>query len=68
MTTILILGAGKSSTVLIDYLLKQAGTKSRNVLLADVSLELAKKKINGRPNASAFQLDVEDKEKKDELI
>lgn len=66
--TILILGAGKSATVLIDYLLREAEKKARKVILADVSLAAAKQKVQGHPSATAKELDIENEAERIGLI
>ena len=44
MSNILILGAGRSATVLIDYLLEEAKQNNHTVIVADMSEEAAKQK------------------------
>ena len=57
MQTILVLGAGLSSTSLIRYLLDHAqpGFKIR---VGDIKSDLALRKINGHPAGEAFRFDV----------
>src|SRR5687767_8016068 len=54
MKNILILGAGRSSTVLIDYLITNAANENWKVAVGDISLEQAEKKTQKRKNSSAF--------------
>ena len=68
MQTILILGGGKSSTFLIDYLADTCLSKSRKVLLADLDLEHAKSKLNGRKNTEAKSLNIESEQEREKLI
>jgi saccharopine dehydrogenase-like NADP-dependent oxidoreductase len=68
MQTILIIGAGKSSTFLIDYLLKTATVKSRTVIVADISKEVASKKIKKHPHAIAEEINLEDPKSRKALI
>ncbi|MBS9525559.1 saccharopine dehydrogenase NADP-binding domain-containing protein [Litoribacter alkaliphilus] len=68
MQTILIIGAGKSATVLIDYLIEKANLKNRKIILADTSLELAEKKTKGQPNAEAAILDIHDQPAREALV
>lgn len=68
MQRILILGAGKSATFLIDYLADQAESKSRFLLLADLDRDLAEKKLNGRAQTAAKALNIEDEEARRSLI
>ena len=68
MQTILILGAGKSSTYLIDYLMKSAGAKNRKVIVADISEKTAADKIKRNPFASAVSINVSDPKERNSLI
>lgn len=68
MKTILILGAGKSSTYLIDYLADSCIEKGRKLLLADLDLALANAKLKDKPNTQAVVLDTEAKESRKALI
>jgi len=58
MHTILVIGAGQSSSSLITYLLNKSTTENLQVIVADVSLELALQKINNHPNGKAITLDI----------
>ena len=58
MDTILIFGAGKSSTVLIDYLIREAEQRQWKIIVADADLQVAKAKIRNSPFAEAMQLDL----------
>lgn len=66
--TILILGAGKSATVLIDYLLRDAEKKVRKFIIADVSLEAAEQKVKGHLSVTAKALDIENEAERKGLI
>jgi saccharopine dehydrogenase-like NADP-dependent oxidoreductase len=68
MQNILILGAGKSSTYLIDYLLESAWSKNRKVIIADISQESAAAKIKGSPSASAVSINVSNPLERTSLI
>ncbi|KEO73711.1 saccharopine dehydrogenase family protein [Anditalea andensis] len=68
MKTVLIIGAGKSATVLIDYLMETAKEKNRKVIIADASLEMAQKKTRGHTTARAAHLDIHDRELRQKLI
>lgn len=68
MKNILIIGAGKSATVLIDFLIKKAEEKDRFVTLADNSLELARQKTKNNPFANAVLLDIQDQKERERLI
>lgn len=58
MKRILVFGAGKSATALIDYLIENAGSHNWLVVIADRNLELVEKKIEGRKNAEALAIDI----------
>lgn len=58
MKNILVLGAGRSSASLIDYLLKNSAENNWFVSVSDASLDLAIEKINGHPSGRAITFDV----------
>lgn len=58
MRTIVVFGAGMSSTVLIDYLLKNAQTEDWKVRVGDVKKEMAEAKVKGHERGEAFAFDV----------
>ena len=58
MNTILIIGAGRSATVLIDYILELAADRGWIVFIADNDLDLARQKVNDHPNGRPVWLDV----------
>ena len=58
MREILIVGAGKSTSVLIDYLLGQADKEDLFLRIGDLDLENARKACNNHSKCEAFQLDV----------
>jgi hypothetical protein len=60
MRNILIIGAGRSASSLIRYLLEKSATENLHVTIGDLSVELARKKTNGHPNATAIALDIFD--------
>ncbi|MBC7412968.1 MAG: saccharopine dehydrogenase NADP-binding domain-containing protein [Bacteroidia bacterium] len=55
---ILIIGAGRSSSVLISYMLNHAKELHASVTVADADLELAQQKINKHAAGKALQLDI----------
>lgn len=61
MKNILLLGAGKSATVLIDYLLREAVKENWFVTVADADLSLAQSKAGDSSFAKAIALDVQNK-------
>ena len=58
MRKILIIGAGRSSSSLIKYLLDKSSSENLHLIIADVNLENAKSKINNHSNATAIELDI----------
>ncbi|HYG02666.1 MAG TPA: saccharopine dehydrogenase C-terminal domain-containing protein, partial [Chryseosolibacter sp.] len=60
MKTILVLGAGRSSSSLITYLLDQAKIFGWNILVGDASPTIAKEKIQNHPNGHAIAFNIED--------
>jgi len=58
MRNILIIGAGRSASSLIQYLLNKSNQENLHVTIGDLSLELAQRKTNNHPNATAIQLDI----------
>lgn len=68
MRTILIIGAGRSASSLIKYLLNKAETERLHLIIADLSLELAQKKTNNHPNATPIQLDIANIEERQQQI
>jgi saccharopine dehydrogenase-like NADP-dependent oxidoreductase len=68
MKKILLFGAGKSATVLIDYLLTNAGNEKWELTVADANLQLALDKINNSPFGKAVSFDIKDDEKRKQQI
>ncbi|WP_116790499.1 saccharopine dehydrogenase family protein [Flavobacterium psychrotrophum] len=58
MRNILIIGAGRSATYLIDYLLEKSAPENLHITIGDLSAELAARKTNGHPNARAIAFDI----------
>jgi len=58
MKKILVIGAGRSSPTLIQYLLGQSGESDWKIGVGDLSLELAEKRTGGHTNGRAFVFDV----------
>ncbi|MEP1032922.1 saccharopine dehydrogenase C-terminal domain-containing protein [Ekhidna sp.] len=68
MQNILIIGAGKSSTALINYLLKHAVEEDWNITIAEKDHKLAESKIDGHEKAKAVSFDVFDNENLSKLV
>ena len=60
MKRILVIGGGKSSPVLIDYLLKNAVENDWEIVVGDVSLEVATARVEVSERGTALQLDIND--------
>ncbi len=60
MRKILIIGAGKSASTLIQYLLSKSDAEHLFIIIGDLSLALAQKKTNNHKNATAIALDIFD--------
>lgn len=68
MRHVLIIGAGRSASTLIKYLLTKSETENLQLTIADLSLELAQKKAENHPNARAISFDIHNEEQRKELI
>lgn len=68
MRTILIIGAGRSASSLIQYLLNKSEEENLHLIIGDLSLELAQKKTNNHPNATPISLDIFDENQRKEAI
>jgi saccharopine dehydrogenase-like NADP-dependent oxidoreductase len=58
MRTVLIIGAGRSASSLIQYLLNKSVEENLHLIIGDLSIESAQKKTNNNPNATAISLDI----------
>src|SRR6476620_9858635 len=65
MRNILIIGAGRSASSLIQYLLERSDAENLHLTIGDLSLELAKRKTNSHKNATALAFDVFNKEQRE---
>jgi saccharopine dehydrogenase-like NADP-dependent oxidoreductase len=68
VNTVLLIGAGKSATVLIDFLIAEAEKKTWKVIIADANKEQVLAKTNHSPFAEAVALDVTNEEQRSALI
>jgi saccharopine dehydrogenase-like NADP-dependent oxidoreductase len=68
MKNLLVIGAGRSATVFINYILEQAKENGFMVTVADASIELAQKKVHGHPNGRATWLDASKQQDRKDLI
>ncbi len=60
MKKILLIGAGRSSSYLISYLLKHAKSENWTLTIADLSKENANAKLGGHKSGNAIALDIQD--------
>ncbi|MBW1657279.1 saccharopine dehydrogenase family protein [Flavobacterium quisquiliarum] len=58
MKNVLIIGAGRSASSLIRYLLSKSNEEKLHITVADLSLDLAKVKTQQHPNATPLALDI----------
>lgn len=58
MRQILIIGAGRSASSLIQYLLNKSEEEKLHLTIGDLSLELAEKKTDNHQNATAIAFDI----------
>jgi len=58
MKNLLIIGAGRSATALINYILEQARQHDFFITVADADIELAQRKIHGHSKGRAIWLDA----------
>jgi len=68
MRNILIIGAGRSATSLIKYLLQKSESEDLFITIGDLSKENARKLCQGHPNAKGIRLDVFDQEQRQQAI
>lgn len=68
MKTIVLFGAGKSSSVLIDYLKTVSSQHNWQVFVADASLSAATQKTGNHPSVMPVGIDVYDDEQRSLLI
>lgn len=68
MRTILIIGAGRSASSLIQYLLDKSEAENLHLVIGDLSLALAQKKTNNHPNATPIAFDIFDKNQRQTAI
>ncbi len=68
MQNILVIGAGRSASSLINYLLTHSVEENWTVTVGDVSLDLVKQKTTGHTNARAIQFDINNDAQREEEI
>ncbi|KUJ63242.1 saccharopine dehydrogenase [Flavobacteriaceae bacterium CRH] len=68
MRSVLIIGAGRSASSLIRYLLSKSESENLHLVVADLSLALAEKKTQKHPNATPIALNIFDTEERKAAI
>ncbi|MEP0480085.1 MAG: saccharopine dehydrogenase C-terminal domain-containing protein, partial [Nonlabens sp.] len=68
MRHILIIGAGKSTGVLIDYLLNKSNEHKLHLIIADKNVESAQSLSQNHENATAIELDIFNPEERKKYI
>ena len=68
MSRILVIGAGRSATSLIDYLLKNSSIYGWKITVADVDKKLAQEKVAGNTNGSAISFNINEIENRRKVI
>lgn len=58
MKNIFVIGAGLSTHVLIEYLLKHAETNNWQVTVGDINIDIAQKSLGNSPKGKAIKFDV----------
>lgn len=67
MKKVLVLGAGRSSSTLINFLLDNAADNDWQVVVGDLDQSLAQEKVNGIPNGTGIAFDIFDEAHQNEL-
>lgn len=68
MKKILVLGAGRTASSLINYLASKAGENDWQITIADMSLELAQSKAKNLSRTKAIQFNIFNEEERSALI
>ncbi|MCF8258291.1 MAG: saccharopine dehydrogenase NADP-binding domain-containing protein [Flavobacteriales bacterium] len=68
MKHIFLIGAGRSATTLIQYLLRHAIECDWHLTVGDISLALAQRKVAGHERGTAIAFDVNDADQRRDLI
>ena len=68
MEKVLVLGAGRSATSLIAYLLDQAEKFDWQIVVADYALQLAEEKVKQHPKGKAIAFNINDEQQRADEI
>ena len=68
MRRILIVGAGRSSSALVRYLLEKSYKEKLKIVIADISIENAEKLVDNHENSEVIELDIFDSVKRQAIV
>lgn len=68
MKTVLLIGAGKSATILINYLVNEAEINHWKFIIADADRNQALAKCNNSPFAEVMELDITNDKQREKII
>jgi len=68
MKKILVVGAGRSASSLIKYLLEKSESENVELTIADLAIDLAKQKTNNHHRAKAISLDIKNVSEREKAI
>jgi saccharopine dehydrogenase-like NADP-dependent oxidoreductase len=68
MRKILVIGAGRSASSLIKYLLDKSDSQNLQIIVGDLSIDSASKNIGDHKNGKAIHLDIFDKVSREKAI
>jgi saccharopine dehydrogenase (NAD+, L-glutamate forming) len=68
MRRILIVGAGRSASALVRYLLEKSREEQLEIVIADINVRNAEKLVGGHPGAKVIELDIFDLERRRAVV
>ena len=68
MKEVLVFGAGKSATILIDYLIENAEKENWFITVVDANLLMAEQKIKGASRAKALSFNINNADERNKVI
>ena len=68
MRNILIIGAGRSATSLVQYILNKSQEEDLLVTIGDISIQNARKLAAGHPNAEVTLIDIHNEHERREIV
>lgn len=68
MKQILVVGAGRSASSLIEYLVSRAAFNDWFVVVADYDLKLSESKVSNSEHSSAISFDVNNQEQREKMV